>query len=106
VLAFVHVLLSSKGVISPGSDMNKVLYFATTTNFVLFFFNLLPLPPLDGGHVAQSFTPYRHRKAFEDFARFGPFVVMAVAMIPQLAQIFTIPAGFCAHGLYQLMGVY
>jgi Zn-dependent protease len=106
LLAGIYAILLSTGTVKHLSEASKILEFAVGTNFVLFFFNLVPAPPLDGGHVAQSFTPYRHRKTFEEYARFGPFVVMAVAMIPQLAQIFTIPAGFCAHGLYQLMGVY
>jgi Zn-dependent protease len=33
-------------------DLHQILYFAVVTNFVLFFFNLLPVPPLDGGHIA------------------------------------------------------
>lgn len=100
VLAFVHVLLSRQGVIAPGSDMNKVLFFAATTNFVLFFFNLLPLPPLDGGHVAESFTPYRHRKAFEQWATFAPFIILGVMMIPQVREVFLIPARWCTETAY------
>ena len=104
VLIFVHVLLLSKQVISIEGDATKILFFATYTNFILFFFNLVPAPPLDGGHVAEGLMPYRHRAKFEQYARFGPFVVMAVAFIPQLSQIFRIPAQFCANHLYVLFG--
>ncbi|MDX2091756.1 MAG: site-2 protease family protein [Kofleriaceae bacterium] len=100
VLAFTHVVLTTKGVISPQSDMNKVLYFASITNFTLFFFNLLPLPPLDGGHVAESFTPYRHRKTFEQWATYAPFIILGVMMIPQVRQVFLIPAGWCTRTVY------
>ena len=41
--------------------------------------------------------PYKHRATFEHYARFGPFVVMAVVLIPQLAQIFIVPARFCTR---------
>ena len=75
---------------------------ASETNFVLFFFNLIPAPPLDGGHVAEGLMPYKKRAAFHAYARFGPFVVMAVAMIPQLAQIFVIPAQFCTEHVYKV----
>jgi Zn-dependent protease len=105
LLAGTHAILLATGKVPPRGEVDTIFRFAVNTNFILFFFNLVPAPPLDGGGIAYGLTPYRHRKAFDEFARFGPFVVMAVAMIPQLAQIFTIPAHFCATGLYQLMGV-
>lgn len=102
ILAFVQVLLMSKNLVLPGSDVFKILSFAVHTNFVLFFFNLLPVPPLDGGHVVDGLLPHKHRAAFEGFARFGPFVVLAVAMIPAVAKIFLLPALFCARHVYLL----
>jgi Zn-dependent protease len=105
VIAVVHAILSSKGALSPTSELNSVLIFAVNTNFVLFFFNLLPVPPLDGGHVLQSFTPYRYRSHFDNYARFGPFVVMAFALIPTLQQVFVLPAMWCTHHLYSLLGI-
>jgi len=100
VLALVHTLLLSQGVLSGTSELNDVLGFAVTTNFILMFFNLLPFPPLDGGHVAQQFMPYRHRSKFDEYAKYGPFLVLAVAMIPQLAQVFVRPALWCMSHLY------
>jgi Zn-dependent protease len=103
VVATVHTLLVTKGVISPASDLNKVLGFTVITNFVLMFFNLLPIPPLDGGHVAQQMVAYRHRSKFDEVARFGPFIVLAFALIPQLAQVFVVPAKWCTSHLYALL---
>lgn len=105
LIAGVDAILLAQGVITPYSDAHTIMKYAVGTNFILFFFNLVPAPPLDGGHVAGELMPYKKRKAWEDYARFGPFVVMAVAMIPQIAQIFVIPARFCTQGVYQLMGV-
>ena len=99
-LATLHTILLGQGVITPASEMNKVLGFAVMTNFILMFFNLLPIPPLDGGHVAQQFMPYKHRSKFDEYAKYGPFLVLAVAMIPQLAQVFVLPARWCASHLY------
>lgn len=102
VLALVHVVLMAQGVITPVAEISTIFRFAVITNFVLFFFNLIPAPPLDGGHVAEGLMPYRYRSSFEQYARFGPFVVMAVAMIPALAKIFLFPALFCAQHVYKL----
>jgi Zn-dependent protease len=35
------------------------LYYAVTINLLLFLFNLIPIPPLDGSHVLQNFLPYK-----------------------------------------------
>ena len=105
LLTGIRMILDWQGVIAPGGEISAIFRFAVATNFILFFFNLLPCPPLDGGHIAANLVPYRHREKFDQYARFGPIVVLAVAMIPQLAQVFIIPAMFCAEHLYRLFGL-
>ncbi|HEY5950561.1 MAG TPA: site-2 protease family protein [Kofleriaceae bacterium] len=105
LLAGIHTILIKTGTLSLGGEVSRILFYATGTNFLLFFFNLVPAPPLDGGHIAEGFMPYKHRSAFEQFAKYGPFIVLAIAMISPLAKIFTIPAGFCTEKLYVLMGL-
>jgi Zn-dependent protease len=100
VLALVRAILNARGVVPVGGQIDVILQFASFTNFLLFFFNLIPAPPLDGGHVAEHLVPYKHRGTFEAYAKYGPFVVMAVAMIPQIARIFIIPAQFCSEHVY------
>ena len=102
VIMIVSAVLVGKHVIPITGDAFKVLYFAGVTNFILFFFNLIPAPPLDGGHVAGELMPYKHRASYDAYAKYGPFVVMAVAMIQQISRIFTIPAQFCAEHVYKL----
>ena len=107
VIVVTHVVLISQGVLDGiavgkyfANDMDGILQFAATTNVVLFFFNLLPIPPLDGGHVAESLTPRRHRTAFENYARFGPFIILGVMLIPVVRDVFIVPATWCIEALY------
>jgi Zn-dependent protease len=101
VIAVAHVVLVQQHVVSGDSDLNKVFLFAVGMNFTLFFFNLLPVPPLDGGWVLRRFAPTRFEKQLESFYTYGPFVIMALVVIPVLAKVFTIPAQFCRDMLYQ-----
>ena len=98
-------ILRTQHIAMPGTQVSGILLYAVLTNFVLFFFNLIPAPPLDGGHVAESMVPYKHRSTYEAYAKYGPFVIMAVALIPQLAQIFIIPAMWCTTHVYALFGM-
>lgn len=86
------------------SPVDMILVMAAATNFVLFFFNLLPIPPLDGGHILDAFTPYKHRDKYEAYARYGPFVLLGVMLIPQVRVIFSVPATWCTKGLYSGLG--
>jgi Zn-dependent protease len=105
VIACTHAILLSQHLLVIDSDVSRILYFAVLTNFVLFFFNLLPVPPLDGGHVAQSFMPYRYRDKFDQFARYSPFIVLGFMLIPQMSAAFRWPAAFLTDHLYGVLGV-
>lgn len=100
-----HLILLKQGVISIESQLNRVFATAVAMNFTLFFFNLIPVPPLDGGHVARRFVPARHSKVFESIATYGPFVLLALVMIPVLSFIISKPALFCARNLYAVLGL-
>jgi Zn-dependent protease len=51
-------------------------------NVGLMIFNLLPIPPLDGGGVAQAFVPRQFQGAWDTFTRFAPFVLLALVLLP------------------------
>lgn len=105
--ALVHSILLGQHVLSITSQVNQVLFFIVGTNFILFFFNLLPIPPLDGGHIAEAFMPYRHRAKFESYAKYGPFVLLAVMLIPQVRQVFAVPANWCTEHVYKaFLGIF
>ncbi len=109
VIALVHTILMSQHVVDGMfTGVGRVLLAASITNYVLFFFNLLPVPPLDGGHVAQSFLPYRYRNQYAEVARYAPFALLALMFIPQLRLVFVWPATHVAdlvyHGFGHLFG--
>lgn len=104
VVILTHVILIKAEVLTGVATVDRIMMAAAATNFILFFFNLLPIPPLDGGHIAQAFTPYRHREKFDAYAKYGPFVILGVMLIPQVRQVFAVPAKWCTEGLYSGLG--
>ncbi|HEX9050107.1 MAG TPA: site-2 protease family protein [Anaeromyxobacter sp.] len=67
-------------VVGGGSAAYALLNRFMIVNAGLALFNLLPIPPLDGGHVAESLMPYRWRGAWERFARISPFLLIFVIL--------------------------
>jgi len=63
----------------------EVLYIFSVINFVLFFFNLIPLFPLDGEKILIRLLPYEWGIKFESLRRFtfGPLIVF-VWLLPAL----------------------
>jgi len=51
---------------------------AIQVNFALFFFNLLPIPPLDGSHILRHFLPYNFLNAYDSMGMFGYMIMIFV----------------------------
>ncbi len=52
------------------------LYFGILTNLLLFVFNLVPLPALDGGKILRHFLPYNAAKTFDSMGLYLMFGFM------------------------------
>lgn len=58
-----------------------LLSFGVRLNVALALFNLIPLPPLDGSRVLERLIPYKHREAWESFARISPLLLFGVIVV-------------------------
>lgn len=57
--------IAAKGMLFP---LMLFLYVCILENLLLFVFNLMPLPFLDGGKILVHFLPYNAAKAFEQYS--------------------------------------
>jgi Zn-dependent protease len=55
-----------------------LLYFVILINLLLFVFNLIPIPPLDGSHILRHFLPYRILQVYD---RMGMFALVILFLI-------------------------
>ncbi|WP_260706291.1 site-2 protease family protein [Edaphobacter flagellatus] len=56
-----------------------LLYFIILINLLLFVFNLVPFPPLDGSRILRHFLPYSALQVYDRMGVFALWIFMLVA---------------------------
>lgn len=92
VLGLTSGIVLASGLLTVPQTFNKyipsayeVMYIFTLINFVLFFFNLIPLFPLDGEKIAVRFLPPELGDGLAKLRRFsfGPLIIV-IWLLPAL----------------------
>ena len=65
----------------------QTLYQSILLNLILAIFNMLPIPPLDGGRVVTSILPNVLAKPFARLERYGFLILLAIVfLLPMLGR--------------------
>jgi Zn-dependent protease len=93
------VYLGVAGAAAYASPVFGALNMAIFINLLLAFFNLIPIPPLDGSHVLAHLLPTQMAQSYRELGRYGLILVMAF--------IFLVPSGlrFFLGPVYYLQGL-
>ncbi len=78
-------------------------------NLFLMFFNLLPIPPLDGSSIFAFFCPKEHLSTYYKIQQYAlPIFLLVVILVPQLLHVDPIGAylNFTAYNIFGLVFPY
>jgi Zn-dependent protease len=71
----------------PGGYLFILVVMVAFTNALLFVFNLIPIPPLDGSKVIFPFLP-RALDGFVDFMnQYGPMILLGIILISLVTKL-------------------
>ena len=65
-----------------------LVFLGLTINLILGLFNLIPVPPLDGGGMLESILPYEAQRSFEQVKQYGFMILFALILLGVFSIIY------------------
>jgi Zn-dependent protease len=80
--------------------LQQMLQISVLYNSLLLFFNLIPIPPLDGSHVLAHFLPPAVALQYKRISRFGLLILVGLLSFGgNVLNVLLSPVGLMVHAL-------
>lgn len=85
IFYLIFVLLQVFGV--TNNIILTIVFYIVIMNIVLCFFNLIPIPPLDGHHLVKGFIARKSQQFYFAYQRYGYFVLLFLLFFTDIIQV-------------------
>jgi Zn-dependent protease len=97
------IFIDAEGVLGT---LQRMMVDGIWLNYILAFFNLIPVPPLDGSHIFYHLLPPAQGARYRQLGRFGFVLILAIFMIPSFADVLLWPATAAVRATLGAIGGY
>jgi Zn-dependent protease len=91
VVAFANPAAAGSQLAMIIEPMVLMLAFSVYVNLLLAIFNMIPLPPLDGGRVLSGLLPYRQAAALARIEPYGMIIIIALVFFTNIFSYIIYP---------------
>lgn len=92
--------------LSSSKALFDILNGVVWINSVLFVFNLVPIPPLDGFHILADILPNSFYRFVEFVQRYGYIILLLFILSPLSDYLIQNGADFVCHTIYRIFGLF
>lgn len=97
--------ITSQGMYDALSWVYTIAYYYCLINLVLMFFNIIPLPPLDGSSIIGAVLPQRYMNAFYQVKAYSMFILLALLFLVPMVTPWDPLGWYMSHTAYALANV-
>jgi Zn-dependent protease len=91
IVAFVNPAASGSQLSMIIEPLVLMLAFSVYINLLLAIFNMIPLPPLDGGRVLTGLLPYRQAAVLSKIEPYGMMIIIALVFFTNIFSYIIYP---------------
>src|SRR5450631_906663 len=91
IIVFVNPAVAGSSTTMVVEPVVWMLAFSVYINLLLAIFNMIPLPPLDGGRVLSGLLPYRQAAALARIEPYGMVIIIALVFFTNIFSYVVLP---------------
>lgn len=104
ILAVALMALARAGLMAGSPDMADICVQFAYLSLLLCFFNLIPIPPLDGSRVLRVLIGMSY-EAYQEIARYGMFLLILVLQVQQVRAVISYLTDHTGYAIAKMFGL-